>query len=57
VRLRLTVEYDGTGFRGWAAQPGQRTVEQAFRDAFDNVFPSWESPAVATQACTHSDRW
>jgi tRNA pseudouridine38-40 synthase len=52
VRLRLTVEYDGTGFRGWAAQPGQRTVEQAFRDAFDNVFPSWESPAVAGRTDT-----
>ncbi len=26
VRLRLDVAYDGTGFRGFAAQPGQRTV-------------------------------
>jgi tRNA pseudouridine38-40 synthase len=26
VRLRLTVSYDGAGFRGFAAQPGQRTV-------------------------------
>ncbi len=25
-RLRLTVSYDGAGFRGFAAQPGQRTV-------------------------------
>jgi tRNA pseudouridine38-40 synthase len=52
VRLKLTVEYDGTGFRGWAAQPGQRTVEQAFRDAFDNVFPSWKSLAVAGRTDT-----
>jgi len=26
VRLRLVVAYDGSGFRGFAAQPGQRTV-------------------------------
>ncbi|HWH14390.1 MAG TPA: tRNA pseudouridine(38-40) synthase TruA, partial [Miltoncostaeaceae bacterium] len=25
--LRLAVEYDGAGFAGWAAQPGQRTCE------------------------------
>lgn len=25
--LRLDVEYDGSGFSGWAAQPGLRTVE------------------------------
>ena len=25
-RLRLDLAYDGTGFRGWAVQPGQRTV-------------------------------
>ncbi|MFC2757555.1 tRNA pseudouridine(38-40) synthase TruA [Propionibacterium acidifaciens] len=26
-RLRLDIGYDGTGFHGWAAQPGLRTVE------------------------------
>jgi tRNA pseudouridine38-40 synthase len=25
--VRLEIEYDGAGFRGWARQPGQRTVQ------------------------------
>ena len=33
--LRLTLEYDGTGFKGWARQPGERTVEGVLRDALD----------------------
>ena len=27
VRLRLDLSYDGTGFKGWARQPGLRTVQ------------------------------
>jgi tRNA pseudouridine38-40 synthase len=33
TRLRLDVSYDGTGFRGFAAQPGQRTVAGVLADA------------------------
>ncbi len=33
MRLKLTIEYDGTPFRGWAAQPGLPTVEAAVRAA------------------------
>jgi tRNA pseudouridine38-40 synthase len=31
--VRLTLAYDGTGFRGWARQKGQRTVEGVLEDA------------------------
>ena len=37
MRLKLTVEYDGTGFRGWARQPGERTVEGELRRALDEL--------------------
>jgi tRNA pseudouridine38-40 synthase len=52
VRLKLTLEYDGTAFHGWAAQPGLRTVEGALGDGLDAVFPSWESLAVAGRTDT-----
>jgi tRNA pseudouridine38-40 synthase len=52
VILRLTLEYDGTGFSGWARQPGRRTVEGVVRDALDVVFPSWDGLAVAGRTDT-----
>jgi tRNA pseudouridine38-40 synthase len=52
VRLRLTLEYDGTEFRGWAAQSDQRTVEGSFRSALDGVFPRWSGLAVAGRTDT-----
>ncbi len=52
VRLRLTLEYDGTGFHGWAAQPGLRTVEGELRGALERVFPSWDGLAVAGRTDT-----
>jgi tRNA pseudouridine38-40 synthase len=56
LKLKLTLEYDGTHFRGWARQPGLRTVEGALRDALDSVFPRWEGLAVAgrTDAGVHA---
>jgi tRNA pseudouridine38-40 synthase len=52
VKLRLTLEYDGTGFRGWARQPGERTVEGVLREALDAVFPRWDGLAVAGRTDT-----
>jgi tRNA pseudouridine38-40 synthase len=37
VRLRLDVAYDGTGFSGWAAQPGRRTVQGELQTALVKV--------------------
>jgi tRNA pseudouridine38-40 synthase len=52
VKLKLTLEYDGSGFHGWARQPGLRTVEGAVRAALDATFPHWESLAVAGRTDT-----
>jgi tRNA pseudouridine38-40 synthase len=52
VRLRLTLEYDGTGFRGWATQPGLRTVEGVLRESLERVFPAWSALAVAGRTDT-----
>jgi tRNA pseudouridine38-40 synthase len=54
--VKLFLEYDGTDFAGWAAQPGLRTVEGELRGALDRVHPSWEGLAVAgrTDAGVHA---
>ena len=52
MRLKLTLEYDGTGFRGWAAQPRLRTVEGVVREALARVFPQWDSLTVAGRTDT-----
>ncbi|MDX6466609.1 MAG: tRNA pseudouridine38-40 synthase [Gaiellaceae bacterium] len=43
----MTVEYDGTPFKGWAVQPGRPTVEGAIRDALAATFASYDALAVA----------
>ena len=52
MRLRMTLEYDGTAFRGWAAQPGERTVEGSLQEALATVYPRWSGLAVAGRTDT-----
>ena len=52
MNLKLTLEYDGTGFHGWARQPGLRTVEGVIREALDALYPRWDGLAVAGRTDT-----
>jgi tRNA pseudouridine38-40 synthase len=37
VRVKIELSYDGTGFSGWAAQPGRRTVEGVLSETLGHV--------------------
>jgi tRNA pseudouridine38-40 synthase len=54
--VKVTLEYDGTGFSGWAAQPRLRTVEGELRAALNRVYPRWSGLTVAgrTDAGVHA---
>jgi tRNA pseudouridine38-40 synthase len=52
VRLKLTVAYVGTGFHGWARQPGERTVEGELRAALAQLYPKVDGLAVAGRTDT-----
>jgi tRNA pseudouridine38-40 synthase len=56
VRLKLTIEYDGTGLHGFAAQPGCRTVQGELERALSGLFEVHGSLAVAgrTDAGVHA---
>lgn len=56
VTIRLTLEYDGTGFAGWARQPGARTVEGVLQEALARTFTRVDGLAVAgrTDAGVHA---
>jgi tRNA pseudouridine38-40 synthase len=47
VRLKLTIEYDGTAFSGWAPQPGRRTVHAEVLRALRHLYASVEEFSVA----------
>jgi tRNA pseudouridine38-40 synthase len=40
VRIRLDIAYDGTHFRGWAKQPGLRTVQGTLEEALGRIVGS-----------------
>jgi tRNA pseudouridine38-40 synthase len=52
VRLRLLIEYDGSPFRGWAAQPEQPTVEGTLREALAATFAAHDRLAIAGRTDT-----
>lgn len=52
MRLRLDVAYDGGDFKGWAAQPGLRTVEGELSAALATVL---RVPAVALTCAGRTD--
>lgn len=54
--VRLTLAYDGTGFRGWARQRGLRTVEATLTDALSRFLggPPRLSVAGRTDAGVHA---
>jgi tRNA pseudouridine38-40 synthase len=56
VRLKLTIEYDGTAFSGWAPQPGRRTVHEEVLGALQRLYESVEEFSVAgrTDAGVHA---
>lgn len=37
MRIRLDIAYDGTSFRGWARQPGLRTVQGEIEEALERI--------------------
>jgi tRNA pseudouridine38-40 synthase len=58
ARIRLDVSYDGTGFSGWAAQPGRRTVAGVLSTELDRILgagtPTGLTVAGRTDAGVHA---
>jgi tRNA pseudouridine38-40 synthase len=55
--LKLTLEYDGSGFSGWAAQPGLRTVEGTVATALETVTGRTHSLSVAGRTDSGVHAW
>jgi tRNA pseudouridine38-40 synthase len=54
VRIRLDLAYDGTGFSGWARQPGLRTVQGVLEEGLATLF-SRTPPAPALVVAGRTD--
>ena len=56
MRIRLDIAYDGTHFRGWARQPGLRTVQGTLEEALVRILGSPVQLVVAgrTDAGVHA---
>lgn len=56
MRIRLDIAYDGTHFRGWARQPGLRTVQGTLEDALGRIIGGEPRLVVAgrTDAGVHA---
>jgi tRNA pseudouridine38-40 synthase len=52
VLIKISLGYDGTGFSGWAAQPGQRTVEGVLSEALGRVLRMPEAPRLTVAGRT-----
>jgi tRNA pseudouridine38-40 synthase len=50
--VRLEIEYDGAGFRGWARQPGLRTVQGELETALETVLREQVELTVAGRTDT-----
>ncbi|HEX3736140.1 MAG TPA: tRNA pseudouridine synthase A, partial [Solirubrobacterales bacterium] len=50
--VRLDIEYDGSGFRGWARQPGLRTVQGVLEAALGQVLRAEVQLTVAGRTDT-----
>src|ERR1700733_964357 len=52
TRLRLDLAYDGSGFSGWARQPGRRTVQEAVEIALGRLLHLDAPPALTVAGRT-----
>jgi tRNA pseudouridine38-40 synthase len=58
---KLTIEYDGTDFAGWARQPGERTVQEELEQALckvlgDEVPPAHDGAPLRLTVAGRTDR-
>jgi tRNA pseudouridine38-40 synthase len=52
IRVRIDLGYDGSGFSGWARQPGRRTVQQTLEEALGTVLRLPEAPQLTVAGRT-----